>query len=176
MIKSKIKSSISLHLSAFLYSSLHFIFYISGQFGGAYCRPMDAIYSVLAQVIHFFSKMLTVVFVQAVLFFLCFCLEDQRIHFWNWLWRGLLPVESIVVDNPLIERILPLCCRWSGNPGVQTVVLNIHQLHGIQSWPHNSSGECLSCTIGLSGISPIDCWDDVTLSELGHKINTVALK
>ena len=74
--------------------------------------PSLTIYSVLAQVIHFFSKMLTIVFVPAVLFFLCFCLKDQRIHFWNWLWRGLLPVESIVVDNPLIEflleRILPL--------------------------------------------------------------------
>ena len=36
---------ISLHFSAFLSIYLHFsAFYIFGQFDGAYCRPMDAIF------------------------------------------------------------------------------------------------------------------------------------
>ena len=98
------------------------------------------------------------------------------LHFFNGFWCSLLPVKSIVLNDPVKEWILPSRRRRPDNPGVQRVVFYIHQLHCIQSGAHNSSRECLSCPFDFCRISPVDCWDDVTISKLGHEINRVALK
>ena len=131
---------------------------------------------VLAQITDFFSKMLTVVFVPTVSLFCHICLEDQGIDFFNGFWCCLLPVKSIFLDDPIQVWVLPFRCRWPDDPCIQTVVFQIHQLHRIQSGPHNSSGEFLCCPSYFCGILPVDCRDNVTLSKLRHEINPVALE
>ena len=117
--------------------------------------------------------MLTVIFVPTVSPFHCTRLEEQGIHFFNGFWCGLLPVKSFLLNDLIKEWVLPLRSRRSHNPGVQAVVLHVHHLHCIQSGSHNSPREFLRCPFW---ISPVDFWDNVTLSKLCHEINAVALK